>query len=257
MPKIRRIGLVLALVLALTGLARGEDNAQTWIEKMSARTEQGYYKVRINADMNINDQGMQSILKMTGAANFATAEMFHVSLDMSMEMGGSTMGVKMLSVADGETFWVEMDSPMMGGKQIVKGAVGDLARVAEMSGGVGMGGIGSNPVNEIKGIIERFDMKVLEKTDGRVILHGDVTPEQAAGLSELGPFAASMTYVRLEIDEQEAMPARLILGGAAPIVTMDFGDYEFFGAEEVQASDYAYTPPPGYPVNDLTGMVVE
>ena len=65
MPKIHRIGLALALVFALTGLARGEDNAQTWIEKMSARTEQGYYKVRINADMNINDQGMQSIMKMT------------------------------------------------------------------------------------------------------------------------------------------------------------------------------------------------
>jgi hypothetical protein len=257
MPKIQRVGLAIALLFTLTGSARAGDDAQAWIEKMAERTDQGYYKVRINADMNVTNQGVRSVLKMNGSANFATPEMFRVTLDMSMEMGGSAMAVTMLSVADGKIFWVEMDSPMMGGKQIVKGAVGDLERVAQMTGGVGMGGVGSNPVNEIKGIVERFDMRVLEKTDGRVVLYADVTPEQSAGLADLGPFAASMKYVRLEIDEKDAMPVKLILGGAEPIITMDFVEYEFFGPEAVQPSEYSYVPPAGYPINDLTGVVAE
>lgn len=256
MPKTHRAAVVLFCLMTLPTIVWADDSAAAWIEKMAGRADRGHYKVNIDADMNVINEGTRSVIKMKGAANCAARNTFRIGLDLSVDMGGNAMAVKMLTVADGKNFWVEMDSPMTGGKQVVTGAIGDLAAFNEMSGGTGMGGVGSDPIKEIRGIVDRFDMKVAESADGRVTLHANVSPEEAAELSDLGPFAASMTYIKLVLDEKEAMPVQLLIGAAEPIVTMNFAGYEFFGPDEVKAADYVYTPPPGVSVTNLSSMML-
>lgn len=256
MLKTVRVPFVLLSLGIVTLPTAAEDDAASWFARMTDRAERGHYKVSTSAEMTINQQGMLSRMRMSGKTNFVTKDRFRISIDMTMNMGGMDVSVRMLTVADGENFWLETDSQMAGGKQVMTGRTADLERYAELGQASlsGVGGIGGDPASEIRNIAKKFDMKVTSQENGRVTLHADVTPETAVA-ADLGPFAASMTYITLVIDEKQVVPLRLQLGGEQPIITMNFTDYEFFEPGDIQASDYAYTPPQGVQVNDLSSML--
>jgi len=246
--------LLLSIVTAPLG---AQDNAADWLQKMAARTAEGHYKFRFKADMNVAEQGMQAKVNIDGSMNYVSAERFHTAFDVNMDMGGMVMAMKMKTVADGANFWLEIDSPMMGGKQVMTGTTGQLEKLAAMGGAdlSGLGGLGQDPIEEIRSLAEKFALKVTGTESGRVTLYAAVTPEQLAELGDIAALGDRLDSVTLVLDETEALPLQLQMGAEQPFMTIDFVDYEFFGAADVNETDYAYTPPEGVAVNDVGTML--
>jgi hypothetical protein len=256
MSKTAHAGFVALVLLTVAVPLHAQDTAAGWLERMTARTDAGNYKVRFTADMNIAQEDLQAAITMNGSMNYASATRFHTAFDMDVNMGGMAMAVKMKSVADGENFWLEVDSPMMGGKQVMSGTTADLEKIAEMeeTNMGGFGGLGQDPIEQIKDLVEKFKMNVKGVESGLVTLHADINDEERSALGELANMGEALQYVTLILDEKEAMPVQLKIGGSQPMLTIDFADYEFFTAGQVVDSDYAYTPPDGVPVNDIGTM---
>ena len=257
MSKTARAGFAALLMLIVTAPLGAQAEATDWLQKMAARTAEGRYKFRFDADMNIAEEGMQAKVKIDGSMNYASATRFHTAFDVNMDMGGMAIGMKMTTVADGKNFWVEIDSPMMGGKQVMTGTTDQLEKLSEL-GGVdlgGMGGLGQDPIEQIRGLAEKFDLRVETIADGRVTLHALVTPEQLAEVGDLAALGSALDSITLVLDETEGLPLQLKLGAEQPFITIEFSDYEFFEAKDIRDADYMYTPPDGVPVNDIGSMI--
>jgi len=257
MLKTARAGFAVLLLLTVTAPLDAQADAADWLQKMAARTAEGHYKFKFKADMNVAEEGMQAKVKIDGSMNYASAERFYTVFDVAMDMSGMAMAMSMKTVADGENFWLEIDSPMMGGKQVMTGTTDQLEKLAEMGGAdlSGLGGMGQDPIQEIRSLADKFDLKVVGIENGRVTLHAAVTPEELAEMGEFAALGEKLDSVTLVVDEAEALPLQLKMGAAQPFITIDFIDYEFFAAADVLDTDYAYTPPEGVPVNDIGTML--
>jgi len=257
MSKTARAGFAVLLLLTVAAPLGAQDNATDWLQKLAERTAKGHYKFRFTADMNITQEGMQAAVKINGSMNYATAMKFRSAFDVNMDMGGMAMAMKMKTIADGTNFWLEIDSPMMGEKQVMTGTTEQLEELSVMGGANfgGMGGLGENPIHQITGLADRFDLIVTGVENGRVTLHAAITPEQLAVDDEFAALGDALDSITLILDEKEALPLQLKMGTAQPFVTVDFVDYEFFKAGDVKDADYLYTPPEGVPVNDIGTML--
>ena len=65
----------------------------------------------------------------------------------------------------------------------------------------------------------------------------------------------SLRELVIVLDEKHAMPVEMRMIGEEPLMTMRFSDYAFFAADDVDLTRYAYTPPEGVVVNDLSEMM--
>lgn len=254
MSKAARAGFAFLLILAVAGPLAAAD-AGDWLARLAERAEKGHYKVRMLADVSMVQEGMQAAVKMDGTMNYASAEKFKLDLDMSMDMGGMAMNMAMKTVADGTDFWLEIDSPMMGGKQVMTGKTAELKQLSEMGGMGAFGGMGADPMAQMTAMAEQLDLQVQSVEGGRVTLHADITPEKLAGLGDLAELGDAINYITFVLDEKEAVLLQVKMGAEQPFMTMDMSDYEFFDASDVEDSDYTYTVPEGVPVNDIGAML--
>jgi len=256
MSKTAHSGFAVLLLMIVAAPAGAQDDAAGWLEKMITGKATEHYKVRLAADLNIAQEGMEAVVKMKGSLNHASATRFHAAFEMDMTMGGVAMVMKTTTVADGENLWIEVDSPMMGGKTVLHGSTDDLKKLDSASDANmgGLGSLGQDPIEHITAMIGELDITLEGVEDGRVTLRADVTDENRSGLGDLGKLGNGLQYITLVLDEKKAMPLRLEIGGEQPLLTMNFTDYEFFGAGQVIDSDYAYTPPDGVPVRDIGTM---
>ena len=257
MSKTARAGFAVLLLLTVAAPLGAQVGASDWLQKMQARTAEGHYKFRFKADMNVAEEGMQAKILIDGSMNYATAERFSTAFDVNMDMAGMAMTMKMKTVADGESFWLEIDSPMMGGKQVMTGTTSQLEKLSQLGGAdlSGLGGLGQDPIEQIRGLAERFDLEVASREKGRVTLHAAIGADDLAGLGEFAALGEALDHITLVLDEKEGLPLQLEIGAEQPFMTIDFTDYEFFRVEDVQRADYAYTPPDGVPVNDIGTML--
>ncbi len=256
MSKAARAGFVLLLMFSLAMPLGAQENAGDWLKKMAERSAEGHYKFRFNADVSMVQEGMQAGVKINGSMNYATAKRFNAAFDVNMDMGGMAMAMAMKTIADGATFWIEIDSPMLGGKQVMSGTTEQFEKLAEMGGGnLGMGGVGQDPIEQITGLVEAFDLTVQGIESGRVTLHASISPEQLAGSAELAALGGAIDSLTLILDEKEGLPIQLKVAGEQPIMTIDFVDYQFFAADEIRAADYEYTPPEGVTVTDIGALL--
>ncbi len=257
MPRAARIGFVVLVLFSLATPFGAQESASDWLEKMADRAAQGHYKFRFNADVAVVQEGMQAGVKIDGSMNYVTSNRFKAGFNVSMDMGGMAVAMSTKTIADGTNFWVEIDSPMLGGKQVMSGTTEQLEKLAEMGGAdlSGLSGMGQDPIEQISGLVEAFDMEVRGIDDGRVTLHAAITPEQLAGSPELGALGDAIDAITLVLDAEEGLPIQLQVAGEQPIMTIDFVDYEFFGADEIRDADYTYTPPEGVPVTDIGSML--
>ncbi len=257
MSKTARAGFAVLLLLNVAAPLAAQEGAAEWLEKMAARTAEGHYKFRFNADMTVAEEGMQAAVKVDGTMNFVSPTHFRTAFDVNMDMAGTAVGMAMLTVADGSKFWLEIDSPMLGGKQVMTGSAEQLEELAKMGETdlSGLGGLGRDPIEGIRGLADYFDMAVKSVENDRVTLHADISPEELAEYGDFAGLGNAVNYVTLVLDRKEGLPLRMQMGAAQPFVTIEFADYEFFAAADVNASDYAYTPPEGAQVSDIGAML--
>ncbi|NIM01646.1 MAG: hypothetical protein GTN89_12625 [Acidobacteria bacterium] len=257
MSRAARAGFVLLLFIGLAVPLGAQDNAADWLKKMAERAAAGHYKFRFNADVAMTQEGVQGGVKIDGSMNYVTAKRFRAGFNVDMDMGGMAMAMAMKTVSDGTTFWIEIDSPMLGGKQVMSGTTEQFEKLAEMSGAdlSGLGGMGQDPIEQISALVEAFDLTVQGVEDGRVTLHATITPEQLAASAQMAALGEAIDSLTLVLDAKDGLPIRLTVAGEQPIMTIDFVDYEFFGADEVRDTDYTYTPPEGVTVTDIGSML--
>lgn len=257
MSKTARAGFAILLLLTVTAPLAAQEEATGWLQKMAARTAEGHYKFRFTALLTVAEEGMQAGVKVNGSMNFVSATRFRTAFDVNMDMGGAAITMNMQTIADGKNFWLEIDSPMMGGKQVMTGTAEQLEKLSEIGGTdlSGLGGLGQDPIERIRGLADHFDLTVTTIENGQVTLHAEITPEELADYGDFASLGAALNYITLVLDEKEGLPLQLKMGAEQPLVTIDFVDYEFFVAADVRDSDYAYTPPDGVPVNDIGSML--
>lgn len=255
----RKSGFV-ALALLLSALAWGASpvaaesaKGDRWLEMMQERSAQGHYRMRFDAQMAVAQDGIAGDLGIGGKINFATPSLFRVDFQIDMNLAGMEMVMHTVTVADGEAFWIEMDAPLLGGKQVMTGPVDQLAELSQGGGMDSMGGLGHDPIDQISMLARSFDLKLIGIVNGRVTLAAEITPELALSLADQLPMAESLRSMTLVLDEQHAMPLQMEMAGDVPFMTMNFTDYEFFSAEEVIAESYRYTPPQEVQVNEPFG----
>ena len=108
-----------------------------------------------------------------------------------------------------------------------------------------------NPVSQLEEITRLFDFEVLEENDSSVKLRAQMTEEAMRQLGSAvpgGDTSALQEFVMV-LDRKTNFPRSMQVGGEQPLMTVNFGEVEFL--EEVDSSEFAYTPPEGVPLIDL------
>jgi len=246
------IALIALVAMAATQQVQAQD-AASWLSRMQERSQEGHYRMGFDAQMAVAQDGIAGDLSIDGNINFVTPSLFRVDFQIDMNLAGMEMAMRTVTVADGEEFWIEMDAPLLGGKQVMTGPVGRLAELSQGSSMDGMGGLGHDPIDQISLLAKSFDLKLVGHEEGKVTLAAEISPELALTLAEELPMAETLRHVTLTLDERHAMPLRMEMAGDVPFMTMNFKNYEFFTAEEVEAENYRYAPPQEVQVNELFG----
>ena len=257
-----------SLAVLLTFLAAGWLHAETtpdaraWLEKMVSFYERGPFSVTYSADMSMAQQGQTMSMDMRGEMTHSDQK--HMRLDFSMDMampgagdGNGNLQVEMLMVIDGDTVWMDMDNPMMGGRRVMKMSYDQ----AEQSGGtMGLDNLRNmDPVNQMKEMMDQFDFQVVAEEGGEVTLSAPMDPDALAGMGQMGQMAQGQSMegweMVLVLAADNAVPKEVRMGPSEePVMTMRFSDWKFHGADGPPAGTFDYTPPEGVQVMDLGAM---
>jgi len=253
-PSVFRRVFPAALVLALAGAgplgAESSPEASRWLEKMQSAYERSY-RVNYRSEMSVVQQGESVGMTVEGVTTQADRNHVRMELAITMSMGEMKAEMAMLGVIDGETFWLESDNPMTGGKQITR-MPADLAD--ELPGaGMGLaGGVsGIDPVGQVEQMVAMFDFEVADSADGRVTLLATITEEILADLHTLLPDAVGMERFALILDERTGFPLEMRMGGEPPFMTMVFSGLEFVDPGSLDPATFRYTPPEGSQVVEM------
>jgi len=260
-----RIGvacLTLLLALSVAGWAHAESTleARAWLEKMMGVYEKGPFSVDYSADMHMS-QGDQT-MSMTMNGQMTQADPKHLRMNISMDMampGAGPMEMKTLTVVDGETVWIDMDNPMMGGRRVMKMSYDQAEQMGK--GGTGMGDLRNmDPVAQMKEMIDKFDFTLVGETGGEVTLSAPLDPEALGDMGQMsqmtqGQDAGSWTMT-LVLDAGDGVPKEVRMGAEGdPMMTIRFSDWQFHGAAGAPAGSFEYAPPEGVQVMDLGEMM--
>lgn len=246
--------LAAGLVLAAAPAASAQD-ANAWMEKLSKLAGKSF-----TTDMTSSVESEAMTMSMKGSYAYADAKKF--AMDMAMKITNPAMGMndpmdmKMKMVADGTTLWMEMESPMMGGQQVMKLGVDHLDKLEEMGMSMNMSGSSEmDPVAQVKELASMADFGVPKVENGKVILSGPLNEKGLENLSEASTqMGIELTDIMIVLDEKTAFPQEFALSaGDQKVVTSSFSNTKF--PEEIDPSRFSYTPPEGVDVMDLGAMM--
>ena len=255
----RRIVGVLMLVavaaaLALPAQAETSAEAKAWFEKMRKVYERGPLSMDYKVTTQTSQMGQAADLTMDGKVTYGDEKHIRMDFNMKMAMAGATMEMKALSVADGETMWMDVESPMMGGRQVMKISLDRVGELQDTGAGGGMGGGSMDPMTQIRDLTDKYDFEVADISNGRVTLTAELTAEDLKEMTrtEGNADAGKLTLV---LDEKTAVPVEFSMGGATPYVTMHLSNPVFHEKGSLPADIFTYTPPEGAQVVDLEQMM--
>jgi len=218
-----------------------------WRGKMQEAISRAPFALDFTTNAEMNTAGLSARLVMTGRSIYAERNRHRTTMDQRVEgiEGMPPMEIKALIVADGETLWMEMDNPLLGGKQVMKLAANRVDALSEGGGGQGHGKEPpTDPLTQIDAFFERFDIREIEKNDGVVTLQG--VPKDG------GEGAADVFFVTL--DGETGFPKILRVEGDQK-VTIEFGEPDYLDAGDLDPATFTYAPPPGAPVVDLESIL--
>lgn len=254
------LAILLTFVAASWLHAETTPDARTWLEKMVSFYDRGAFSVTYSADMSMTQEGQTMSMDMEGEMTHSDPK--HMRMDFSMDMampgaGDNTLQMKMLMVIDGDTVWMDMDNPMMGGRRVMKMSYDQ----AEQSGGsMGLNNLKNmDPVNQMKEMMDKFDFQVVAEEGGEVILAAPMDPDALSGMGQMGQMAQGQSTegweIVLVLEADNAVPKEVRMGPTEePVMTMLFSDWKFYGPDGAPAGTFEYTPPEGVQVMDLGAM---
>ena len=255
-------GMVVTIGWGGLGTAHGEATpaAQKWLEKMAATVSGSAYSADFTMDMSMAQGGMN--MKMIANGSMTQKDAKHMAMTMAMTMtglppgspgggpGGMQMDQKMIMNGDG--MWMEMNSPMMGGRQVMKMSRATMEKMQGQMPGAAPGMGGSDPVAQIRQMAEQFDLDVIDESGGSVTL----SAERVAGAPVPGMPPAmqqQMGTMKLVLDGDTGFPVEMRMGGEQPVMVMKFSNFKKL--EHVDESIFEYTPPAGVRVMDMDAMM--
>ena len=250
-----------ALLLILVSPASGEvsPEAKPWVDKLMGLYSGGPFTNEYTAKLDVSQGGQSTQGDIAGKITWADRE--HMRVEMKIAMSGMVAGsdqpveMSMLNVNDGKTSWTEIEMPALGGKQVMKVSLADMAKLAE-SGGAGMGGnpAGMDPVQQLESMAQALDFELVKVENGKVYLTAEVTPETRGELGQLGSMPGADKF-DLVLDESTGHPVAITIGGDKPLISMDFGPFVWVERDSLSSETFSYTPPEGVPVMDLGAML--
>lgn len=237
---------VLTVLLAGASLARADPgpDAVKLLEKLQDAFDRPF-AADITAEMSMEQMGQAMSLSMSGNTTVKDESHSRMSATTSIDAGGMQMQMTLLQISDGETVWVEMDSPMMGGKRVMKLDIDSTKEM--MGGGMGAQGGAMDPVSQIRDLQDDYDFRLDSKSGGLVTLKGtmkesrrkDMLDGAAPGMSD------ALSDLTLVIEEKTGIPREMRMG---EMVHVQLTDFRYL--DKVDESLFSYTPPEGVPVMD-------
>lgn len=256
---------VLGLAVALTAFAavtsaESSPEAREWLNKMVAVYDQGPLTMDYTASLDLHQMGQPIRGDLDGKITYGDRR--HTRMELRMVLTGladgsedepAPMELSMLTIADGEVIWTELDMESMG-RQVMKISIEDAAKLSsESTGGFAGNPAGMDPVAQLQMLTEKVDFEVGEVSAGRVTLRGTVNPESREALGQLGALGAD-TFV-LVIDAETAFPIELRAGEPEPVIRMEFQNPKRVSREALPDGIFDYTPPEGVAVTDLAATL--
>jgi outer membrane lipoprotein-sorting protein len=252
MRKILTIMTLALLAVSSSAVAESTPEAKEWLEKLASSYKERSFSVGYDASMQMTQMGQTTSMTMDG--QMSQQDRKHLRMNLTMEIGlpGAEGGlqIKVLSVADGELMWLEMENPMVGGRQVLKLPLDKLSELAKTNP-MAASAANMDPVGQIEQLAEMFDFEVGEAAEKTVTLQAEMTEETLKKLApQLPPEEAAM-YERfvLVLDKKSAFPIEVRVGGEQPLLVMNFHDLEFH--DSFEEGTFNYTPPEGVQVTDL------
>ena len=244
--------LAVLAVFAIVGSAWAETpaDAQQWVDKMRQAYSKTPLSVGYSAEMNTNSLGQPMTVALDGESIHKDATHMNMKLAVKMTMGTESVDMKVLQVSDGKTMWMEMDNPLMGGKQVLKVSVDQAGQIAAAAGGIL--GASADPVSQIRDLADKFDFRLVGTEGGLVTLSATMTEKAQADLKDALPLAEAMREMIVVLDEKTAAPKEMRLGGATPFLTVRIASFKHL--ESVDPALFQYTPAEGVQVLDFDAM---
>ena len=249
------------LLLIFVSPASGEvsPEAKPWVDKLMGLYSGGPFTNEYTAELDVSQGGQTTQGEIAGKITWADRE--HMRVEMNITMSGMVPGsdqaveMSMLNVNDGKTSWTEVEMPALGGKQVMKISLEDMAKLSE-SGGGGLGGnpAGMDPVQQLESMAQVLDFDLVKVEDGKVYLSAKVTPEARGELGQLGSMPGADNF-DLVLDEATGHPSAIVIGGDKPLISMEFGPFVSVERDSLPDATFSYTPPEGVPVMDLGAMM--
>lgn len=241
---------VVALLLSSTATVWAE--ADDWIKKFESVTS-GAYEARFEASFVLG-RGEESVsMSMTGTIEQVDPRHMKSDVQATSSLGGMTVEMNIVSVADGNVLWAEVEGGGVEGLQVVKMDLPEDGAVQAPAAGAASAGL--NPVQQLRTIVSLAQFELKSKSAGRVLLEGSVDASRLSDEKKKtvpAEILAQMRSIVLELDERNGAPRRLVVGGSEPLMTIAVPDYKLLTDEQKARKSFTYQPPSGAEVADLT-----
>lgn len=254
----RRLVLLLAgLLCASAAAATTSPQARQWLDKMASFYDRGPFTADYSASFALGAGTTPIKGRMDGRITYGDPRRMRMDMRLEMENlpglasgGDGPVEMKILSVSDGEFIWTEIESPAMGGKQVMKLGI-DAA--AEMAGGqLGMGGLQNvDPIAQLEAMTRVMDFEVAERSSDRVTLRGELVEENGDGLAQLR--SMGIDSILLVLDAETGAPLEM-RAGEEPRVRMEFRNLKRVDRGALPQGVFDYKPPEGVQVIDLAAV---
>ncbi len=258
----KRFLLPATALLALAPFAAAQEGAEVksslppevkvWVDKIDEMVgKPAEYDMSMVMDMEAQGQAMK--LNSTGHILMLDQEHMRATMTMNIEMEiMPPMEMKLLTVIDGKTMWIESENPMMG-KQIMKADVSMIQKLKETGASMSPGG-NVNQLEQIRDLFENyyenFQVEVGEK---HVTITGDISND----ISEMGDFAEmGLAKFRMVLDAKTGFPVETVMNdGKKDVMVIKLENLKFPKKEDLPKDAFVYEPPEGAAVMDIGALM--
>ena len=241
-PRTNITPLFLALALfgstALPLAAESSPAAREWLDKLQSMFSQGAFTLEFDGTLEAPSIGQGTL---EGEIVYADATHLRARIDFALKAPGGEEATRMrlLTVQDGTTKWDEID--MLGAQQVTRTSLGEGK------------GPGLDPVSQLQKVAETLDFEVKEVAAGRVELTAPMDAGTRSSLGQLGSIPGVDGFV-LVLDQKTGYPLEFRAQGDPPAVHMRFKNLKHVERGSLPADTFAYEPPAGAQVLDLTAQ---
>ena len=258
--------LSLVLVLALTARAR----AETLAEIIAAVEEKSRTMKDMSCDMKMEMDIMGQKMSSEGDMKMLLPDKF--LLNLRMKMPQMKMDMKMKMVSNGRVMYQEIEAG--DGRMVNKidpkaaGIDMNMGTLPGMSGS-GMAGVTPSPAQCLAELKKMMDVKqlpdvVLDDGQAAWVIEGKFKPTAFRMMQDrmkgrpgqdLEVFKSQMVRIRLYIGKQDKYMNKMEFLSSTGEITGSMAFTNLKMNTGLTAADFAYTPPEGVPVNDMTQMM--